>query len=485
MNKFMLLLLLVTAGFCYNKNETVSSDDFKCSLPDVTTVDDNLDISRFRADFAKISEVKFPGIIGPTNEHLICKIKCIDGNWVGPLCSQTPIKSITDGRFQPVFRECLYRNQNPLLAVAFKNDSILIDTYFPHGSVIVARCKHFGLYKLTGENMLRCENGEWSSKMPQCVPTSVITNYTGGAPPTIQYIAVTGSAIVELSGELYVYPGSTVWLDCLWPQSMGKPDWSWTQLYRHHAEWASHTGETDLHYRLVLNRVSARHSDSYTCTSPAGNTNTVAIKVVNIVCPPINVSSPHVHQFAQGTRLGNAVHFSCQPGYHLNGSAIVNCMGDGRWSSQPPTCVETFCPVLRTLGNHLSVVEYNSSYGGRAVFACSWGYRLIGAPGLECELDGKWSGEMPHCIAIYCPDPLVPEKGRLLTTATSKDGKYPVGDLIIYSCEEGYEIVGEASIVCTENGFWSHPPPFCLPPSEIKKSDTIYIDNTTLVNFEE
>lgn len=86
--------------------------------------------------------------------------------------------------------------------------------------------------------------------------------------------------------------------------------------------------------------------------------------------------------------------------------------------------------------------------------------------------------------AIYCPDPLVPEKGRLLSSS-SKESKYPVGDLIIYSCEEGYEILGESSIVCTENGFWSHPPPFCLPPSEIKKSDTIYIDNTTLVNFEE
>lgn len=35
-------------------------------------------------------QVKFPGLIGPLNERLICKIKCIDGNWVGPLCSSTP-----------------------------------------------------------------------------------------------------------------------------------------------------------------------------------------------------------------------------------------------------------------------------------------------------------------------------------------------------------------------------------------------------------
>ncbi|XP_032527367.1 locomotion-related protein Hikaru genki isoform X2 [Danaus plexippus] len=479
MNKYLLFLLFVSVSFCEN-NETIHQE-FKCSLPEVETIDGNLDISRFRSDFSKISEVKFPGLIGPLNERLICKIKCIDGNWVGPLCSSTPSKQ--NGRFKPILRECLYRMKDPLLAISYKNGSILTDTYFPHGSAIVVRCKHFGLYKLTGENILRCENGEWEPKWPICVPTSMITNYTGGAPPTIQYLAASGSAIVELSGELYTYPGTTLWLDCLWPRSQGKPDWSWRDNYRHQASWVSATGEVELHYRLVLTRMTHHHSGRYTCTAPTGTTNTVLVRVVNVVCPLMNVSSPRLRESAQGSQLGNAVHFSCEPGYHLNGSAVVYCMGDGRWSSEPPTCVETFCPNPPP-GPQLSVVEYNSSYGGRVVFACSWGYRLRGPPGLECEQDGKWSGEIPHCVPIYCPDPLVPENGRLLSTM-SKDGKYPVGDLIMYACEDGLEIVGESSIVCTENGFWSHPPPFCLPPSEIKKADTIYIDNTTLVNFEE
>lgn len=48
-----------------------------------------------------------------------------------------------------------------------------------------------------------------------------------------------------------------------------------------------------------------------------------------------------------------------------------------------------------------------------------------------------------------------------------------------------FQIVGEASIVCTENGFWSHPPPFCMTPSEIRNTDTIYLGNTTLVHVDE
>lgn len=87
--------------------------------------------------------------------------------------------------------------------------------------------------------------------------------------------------------------------------------------------------------------------------------------------------------------------------------------------------------------------------------------------------------------AIYCPDPLVPKNGRILTEPSSKHGKYTVGDLMTYACDDGLQLVGESSIVCTENGFWSHPPPFCLPPSEIRKTDTIYIENTTLVHLEE
>lgn len=71
------------------------------------------------------------------------------------------------------------------------------------------------------------------------------------------------------------------------------------------------------------------------------------------------------------------------------------------WSSSPPTCVETLCPMLKSIGPHLNVVEYNSSFGGRALFQCAWGYRLVGPPGLECEHDGKWSGEVPHCSRMY------------------------------------------------------------------------------------
>lgn len=154
--------------------------------------------------------------------------------------------------------------------------------HFPHGSVLVSRCKHFGLYKMKGENTLRCENGEWTPKMAECVPTTVVTNFTGDAPPTIQYSIVSGSAVVEPSGELYVYPDSTIRLDCVTLRSSGEPEWSWTQaLGQHSSAWSTEEGEKETRYRLTLSKMSVRHSDQYTCTSPAGHTNTVLIKVMS------------------------------------------------------------------------------------------------------------------------------------------------------------------------------------------------------------
>ncbi|VVC96125.1 unnamed protein product [Leptidea sinapis] len=381
-----------------------------------------MDMEQFLENFAKVKEIKFPISYGPVTEKYICKLKCVDGYWVGPLCS-----SSTDGRFKTLLKECVYKHEYPLLTVYFRNSSIQNDTNFPHNTTISARCKYFGMYKLKGDSEIRCENGAWLSKFPECVPTTVITNFTGDAPPTIRYEVLDGSAIVEPNGELLVFPDSHIRIDCMALRSKGDPEWTWTQ------SWLDDYSNT---FRINLPKLGVRFAETFTCSTPDGTTNKIVVRVVS------------------------------------------------HWSSPPPICEETFCPFFTSLNPQLSIIEHNSSFGGRAVFTCAWGYRLVGAPGLECEQDGQWSGEMPQCIPIYCPDPILPEHGQLVTKTISKDGKFPVGDLLIYACNEGYEVMGELSIVCTENGFWSHPPPFCLPPTEIKRLNTIYLENTTLVNLD-
>ncbi|XP_033253259.1 locomotion-related protein Hikaru genki-like isoform X2 [Drosophila miranda] len=37
--------------------------------------------------FTEVSEIRFPGEIGPMGDRRLCKIRCVKGKWVGPLCA--------------------------------------------------------------------------------------------------------------------------------------------------------------------------------------------------------------------------------------------------------------------------------------------------------------------------------------------------------------------------------------------------------------
>lgn len=179
----------------------------------------------------------------------------------------------------------------------------------PHGHSLQARCKELGLYKLLGETRVLCSNGLWAPRMPSCVPTTLLTNFSGDyqrirwiitkyrrtscvlishnrsntvainfipnvqriittrnntiqstkdvvvvtlwlehwkysqhlsliwlnrvfsiddSPPSIKIKISIGSGTLEPSGVLAVLPGSTVFLDCMYPRRRGNPEWSWT-----------------------------------------------------------------------------------------------------------------------------------------------------------------------------------------------------------------------------------------------------------------
>lgn len=49
----------------------------------------------------------------------------------------------------------------------------------PHGHSLQARCKDLGLYKLLGETRVLCSNGQWAPRIPTCVSTTLLTNFSG------------------------------------------------------------------------------------------------------------------------------------------------------------------------------------------------------------------------------------------------------------------------------------------------------------------
>ena len=70
--------------------------------------------------------------------------------------------------------------------------------------------------------------------------------------------------------------------------------------------------------------------------------------------------------------------------------------------------------------------------------------------------------------AIHCPPPLPPRHGRLLLPrhhrqpqSEEQEAKLLVGETVQYACKEGFVLIGEPVIRCTEQGLWSHSVPFC------------------------
>lgn len=47
-------------------------------------------------------------------------------------------------------------------------------------------------------------------------------------PPTILFKIPSGSSSIEPGGELAIYPGTTVHLECIFSRHLGSPDWTWT-----------------------------------------------------------------------------------------------------------------------------------------------------------------------------------------------------------------------------------------------------------------
>ncbi|XP_072397120.1 locomotion-related protein Hikaru genki [Diabrotica undecimpunctata] len=422
--------------------------------------------NRIRKDYSHIREVKFSGSIGPLGEQRLCKIKCIAGQWVGPLCAD----QTDNGRFQPLFRNCKLEYINPHLLVTFRNVSILNPGWtFPHGAKLHTRCIELGLYKLLGTPTPQCQNGQWSSRLPSCVPTTILTNFTEDAPPSILIRIPSGSASAEPGGELAVFPGSTLHFECIFSRRLGSPDWTWTSpLGQYLTGWAIASEERDWKYRLSIYYAKPQDSGTFTCATPRGITNSITLVVAAVHCEPISVSRMHLSVRVEGTRLGHKAIFQCPVGFVVTGEANLTCQASGKWSAPVPKCEPVKCPPLDTpesLEPHLQVEEHDNNYGGTAVFSCAWGYKLVGPPGIECELSGNWSGPLPKCVPIQCPPPVLPLNGHLIQSeAPGMDGgRYAVGSLVQFACTGAHHLEGEASIICTETGFWSHPPPFCRP----------------------
>ncbi|CAB4004411.1 Hypothetical predicted protein [Paramuricea clavata] len=185
--------------------------------------------------------------------------------------------------------------------------------------------------------------------------------------------------------------------------------------------------------------------------------------------------------------------FKCYSGYQLRGSRRTTCQNDGRWSATSPTCVPVKIttpridtkrsqPTSTTATQFQTIIALLSSSCGNPVLpprarvrihrgtvlfiGCKENYSTLITGLMRC-VGNTWRRiRDPNCLAKSCSNPGIPKNGY-------KHGlSYFVGDVVTFTCDGCYRLVGNSKRTCLKKGTWSYRQPICLLKTCSKLQDT-------------
>ncbi|XP_026118217.1 complement decay-accelerating factor isoform X2 [Carassius auratus] len=145
----------------------------------------------------------------------------------------------------------------------------------------------------------------------------------------------------------------------------------------------------------------------------------------------------------------------CAKGYERDkGPTSITCV-NGVWSEVKLICKKVDCGQPKPSPHMTYSIRDGTLFGAYIQPVCETGYDLEGSSHRQCLVSG-WSGKA-ECILSECdfPDPI--EHGERFGPEN------PVfNDVITYSCNDNYTLVGNSFITCGEYGEYSSPPPICI-----------------------
>ncbi|XP_051576791.1 sushi, von Willebrand factor type A, EGF and pentraxin domain-containing protein 1 isoform X5 [Myxocyprinus asiaticus] len=219
------------------------------------------------------------------------------------------------------------------------------------------------------------------------------------------------------------------------------------------------------------------------------------------ICERVECGPPpdleHGQYHGEDFYAGSSVVYQCKPGFYLLGESKMLCANNGKWTTNPPACLDVdecalgsecdeHASCQNTDGSHICTCIHPYSGDGRnctepvkckdpgvpefghregssfimgndVVFSCTEGYELIGSSHMSCSDKGIWEGAVPYCRALSCAPPPLPEYGIL------KGTNFTYGSKVTFSCEKGYVPHEPIESQCQSNLKWSRDPPVCLP----------------------
>ncbi|XP_047438088.1 complement decay-accelerating factor, GPI-anchored isoform X2 [Mugil cephalus] len=153
---------------------------------------------------------------------------------------------------------------------------------------------------------------------------------------------------------------------------------------------------------------------------------------------------------------GTIVTIECANGYVVDsGNGAMTCTND-EWTKPDLVCRRMDCGVPPPQPHMSFDTTGGTLFGDTIEVLCDIGYEISGSSYKQCYATG-WSGRS-YCEIILCETPAPVANGKILRN-TQEHVTY--GEIIQYTCDDGFTLVGNANITCTENWEYSSQPPEC------------------------
>ncbi|XP_072396415.1 uncharacterized protein [Diabrotica undecimpunctata] len=170
---------------------------------------------------------------------------------------------------------------------------------------------------------------------------------------------------------------------------------------------------------------------------------------------------PNSTMVAPNFNVGSTIEYTCDDGHLLVGPTSRVCLETGFYNEFPPVCKRIQCGYPADIANgEYNLVNDSVGYLSRVIYSCDEGYEMIGRAQLACDIDERWNGPPPRCEALQCEPPVEIANGVI---DISNGTSY--GSSIQYSCNNGFILEGQSILTCLANGQYDQSPPACEMPT--------------------
>ncbi|XP_075952880.1 complement factor H isoform X5 [Anarhichas minor] len=153
---------------------------------------------------------------------------------------------------------------------------------------------------------------------------------------------------------------------------------------------------------------------------------------------------------------GVVVTLECANGFVVeSGSGTITCTNNN-WNEPDLSCKKRDCGHPSPQPNMSFNTSDGTLFGAVIKVVCDKGFQIIGTSYRQCYATG-WSRKS-RCKIVTCKKPSTVTNGKH-SWDSEDDPKY--GEIIQYVCNEGYALVGNDSIVCSETRDYDSRPPAC------------------------